>query len=68
MSPMPITGPTYEEMLHPDRIDPNLRARAQMAKDRTPLDPINLFNITWRRPDGRVSYDVLPHELTGVPA
>ncbi|MBC7236763.1 MAG: pyridoxal-phosphate dependent enzyme, partial [Chloroflexi bacterium] len=33
-----------------------------------PLVPINLFNITWRRPAGRVSYDVLPLELTGVPA
>jgi cysteine synthase len=32
------------------------------------LDPINLFNITWRGPGGRVRHIVLPKELTGVPA
>jgi cysteine synthase len=29
---------------------------------------VNLYNITWRGPDGRCRYDVLPRELTGVEA
>jgi cysteine synthase len=32
------------------------------------LDPINLFNITWRGPDRRIRHVVLPRELTGVQA
>jgi cysteine synthase len=32
------------------------------------LDPINLFNITWRGPDRQVRHIVLPKELTGVQA
>jgi cysteine synthase len=32
------------------------------------LDPINLFNITWRGPDQRIRHIVLPTELTGVHA
>jgi cysteine synthase len=32
------------------------------------LDPINLFNITWRGPDQQVRHIVLPKELTGVQA
>src|SRR5260221_1099119 len=63
-----ITGPTFEEMLHPHKIDPAIRARARQARQNAPLDPVNLFNITWRDPDGHVYYVVLPHELTGVDA
>lgn len=63
-----ITGPTFEEMLHPNKIDPETRARAlEMAKV-DPLDPINLFNITWRDPNNEVYHVVLPKELTGVDA
>ena len=43
-----VIGPTFEEMLHPDKIDPQLRARALQMKEQDPLDPINLYNITWR--------------------
>src|SRR5260221_446320 len=63
-----ITGPTFEEMLHPHKIDPTIRARARQARQNAPLDPVNLFNITWRDPDGHIYYVVLPHELTGVDA
>lgn len=62
------TGPTFEEMLHPHKIDPQIRARAAAARTADPLDPINLFNITWRDPHGEVYHVVLPKALTGVDA
>ncbi|MGA9624861.1 MAG: pyridoxal-phosphate dependent enzyme [Bryobacteraceae bacterium] len=52
-----VPGPTYEEMLHPKLLPP-------VGADE--LDPINLFNITWRGPDNRIRHIVLPRELTGV--
>jgi cysteine synthase A len=63
-----ITGPTFEEMLHPDKIEPATRQAALEAMQRDPLDPINLFNITWRNPEGEIYYMLLPQELTGVEA
>ncbi len=63
-----ITGPTFEEMLHPHKIDPAIRARAIDARQNAPLDPINLFNITWRDPNNQVYHVVLPHALTGIDA
>jgi cysteine synthase len=63
-----ITGPTFEEMLHPHKIDPAIRARAVDARQNAPLDPINLFNITWRDPNNQVYHVVLPHALTGIDA
>ena len=63
-----VLGPTFEEMLHPDQIDPVVRARALEMKERDPLDPINLYNITWRDGQNRIYYEVLPQELTGVEA
>ena len=33
-----------------------------------PLDPVNLFNITWHDPDGKVRALRLPDALTGVEA
>ena len=63
-----ILGPTFEEMLHPNTIDPKTRAAALEAMRRDPLDPINLFNITWRDGDNRIRYEVLPKQLTGVEA
>ncbi len=63
-----ITGPTFEEMLHPWTIDPATRARAQTAMTADPLDPINLYNITWRDGNNQIYYEVIPHELTGVEA
>ncbi|MDW8326325.1 MAG: pyridoxal-phosphate dependent enzyme [Anaerolineales bacterium] len=63
-----ILGPTFEEMLHPNTIDPDIRAKAVKALKESPLDPINLYNITWRGADDRIKYEVLPKELTGVEA
>jgi len=54
-----VPGPTYEEMLHPKLLPP-------AGSDE--LDPINLFNITWRGPGNRIRHIVLPKELTGVEA
>lgn len=63
-----ITGPTFAEMLDPARIDPAVRAQAQAMKTLDPLDPINLFNITWKDADNVPYYLVLPPALTGVAA
>ena len=40
-------GPTYAEMRHPSRLPPEIRRRALEAR-KNELDPLNLFNITWR--------------------
>lgn len=61
-------GPTYEEMLYPDKIDPEVRKRALKAMNENELDPINLFNLTWKDKDNRVRKIVLPKKLTGVDA
>ena len=63
-----IFGPTFEEMLHPSAIDPAARQRAVDALTESQLDPVNLYNITWRGADDSVKYEVLPAELTGVDA
>lgn len=64
----PILGPTFEEMLHPGKIDPALRRKAVKALTESPLDPVNLYNITWRGADDKIKYELLPQELTGVEA
>jgi cysteine synthase len=61
-----IHGPTYEEMRDPSRLPRGLRSKALAAAREAPLDPVNLFNITWRDPQGRVRALVLPEALTGV--
>ncbi len=63
-----ITGPTFEEMLHPSKIAPEVRARALRARRDNPLDPVNLFNITWRDENDEITHVVLPPALTGVKA
>jgi len=63
-----ITGPTFEEMLHPQFIAPAIREQALKARTADPLDPINLFNITWRDANNEVYHVVLPKQLTGVDA
>src|SRR5258708_1358127 len=63
-----ITGPTFEEMLHPHKLAPETRSRAIAARTEAPLDPVNLFNITWRDPHGKAYHVVLPRELTGIDA
>jgi len=62
-----VPGPTYKEMLHPELLPPGIRNRA-LHGAANELDPINLFNITWRAGDGAIRHVVLPKELTGVEA
>jgi cysteine synthase len=54
-------------MLHPELLPAAIRGAA-LAGAATELDPINLFNITWRGADNQVRHVVLPKELTGVRA
>jgi len=65
-NPIPIPGPTYHEMLHPETLPPAVRAAALAGA--AELDPIQLFNITWRGPGQRIRHVVLPPALTGVRA
>jgi cysteine synthase len=61
-------GPTYEEMLHPELIKKDVREKALIALSQDELNPINLFNITWKNKQNEVRKIVLPKELTGVDA
>lgn len=61
-------GPNYEEMLYPEKIDKNIRDAALNARRDDELNPINLFNITWKDENNEVRKIVLPKELTGVEA
>ena len=63
-----FSGPTFEEMLNPERIDLRVREAAGRAQAGDPLNPVNLYNISWTGPDGRIRYEVLPKELTCVDA
>src|SRR5438128_1661324 len=65
--PTLIPGPTYQEMLDPRTLPAALRKQAAAARA-DELDPANLFNITWRAPDGQIRCEVLPKGLTGVKA
>jgi cysteine synthase len=60
-------GPTYEEMLHPSTIEEQTRRDALKAKENE-LNPLNLFNITWRDEHNDIRKIVLPKALTGVDA
>lgn len=67
-TPKLMTGPTFDEMLHPEKINPEVRATAIRMSQEDPLDPINLFNITWKDANSDIYYHVLPKQLTGVEA
>jgi cysteine synthase len=54
-------------MLHPELLPPAMRRMADAAAANE-LDPVNLFNITWRGPDHRIRHVALLKELTGVAA
>ncbi len=60
-------GPTYDEMLNPTLLPDDLRAAAQQALTDDEMDPLNLWNISWRLADGSINHLVFPPELTGVP-
>lgn len=61
-------GPTFAEMRYPETIDPAVRVRALNAHEADPLDPVNLYNISWRGPDNEISHFVVPPPVTGVEA
>ncbi|MFQ6016111.1 MAG: PLP-dependent cysteine synthase family protein, partial [Anaerolineae bacterium] len=63
-----IPGPTYSEMLDPTSLPAELRSRAAKALHENELDPVNLFNITWKTGQGKVNHILLPKQLTGVEA
>jgi cysteine synthase len=58
--------PTLDELLHPETQPADVRHRAMTSQD--PLDPIHLFNLHWRDPQGGISHVVLPTALTGIPS
>ncbi|PKM67499.1 MAG: pyridoxal-5'-phosphate-dependent protein subunit beta [Firmicutes bacterium HGW-Firmicutes-2] len=60
-------GPTYDEMLDPSKISENIMEKVILAKD-DELDPLNLFNITWRDANNEIRKVVLPKAITGVDA
>jgi cysteine synthase len=59
-----IFGPTFAEMRDPALVPADARERARAARSR-PLDPANLWNISWKS-EGAVPFTVLPEALTGV--
>ena len=61
-----ITGPTFAEMLDPSKIQPNIREKALQAKDADPLDPINLFNISWKSGHNEICYEVRCRQVKNV--
>ena len=63
-----ITGPTFEEMLHPQTMDRRIRQEAVEALEGDPLNPLNLYNITWRDPQNASITSCCRRELTGVDA
>jgi cysteine synthase len=64
----PTYGPTFAEMRDPARLPEALRARALKAFSESPLDPVNLYNLTWKDERNRVRHVVVPEALTGVRA
>jgi cysteine synthase len=67
MKKIPL-GPNYEEMLYPEKLNKNIRTAALDSLKSDELNPINLFNITWKDENNQVRKIVLPKELTGVEA
>jgi cysteine synthase len=61
-----IYGPTFAEMRDPSLLPAKRGEQARAARER-PLDPLNLWNLSWRA-DGAVPFTVLPEALTGVGA
>jgi cysteine synthase len=61
-------GPNYDEMLNPAILDSQVRTKALKAFKEDELNPINLFNITWKNETNQVRKVVLPPALTGIDA
>jgi cysteine synthase len=65
-TPSTVPGPTFSEMRDPSLLPAALRERAKAAR-KDPLDPANLFNLSWKS-EGGLRYLVLPRSLTQVEA
>jgi cysteine synthase len=63
-----VYGPTFAEMLDPSKVRPDLRDDIVAARRKDPLDPLNLYHITWKPNGTQVSHLVFPSLLTGVAA
>ena len=50
-----IFGPTFAEMRDPSLLPAELRAKARDARSR-PLDPANLFNLSWKADGARAAH------------
>jgi cysteine synthase A len=63
-----MLGPTLSEMREPWKISPATRAKALATQPVDPLDPVNLYNITWYDAKDEIQHFVVPPEVTGVQA
>ncbi len=61
-------GPNYEEMLNPELVSEDVRKEALVSIEDDEMNPINLFNITWKDENNKVRKFILPKELTGIDA
>ena len=68
MSPAMLFGPTFAEMRDPSKVPTEIWNRAQQARSGQPLDPVNLYNITWKTDGEQVEHVIFPPELSGVDA
>ena len=59
-------GPTLAEMREPWTIESSTRKRALAAKREDPLDPVDLYNITWYDAEDEIKSFVIPEAVTGV--
>ena len=57
-----------KKYIYPEKIDSEIRKKALEAKKKDPLDPINLYNITWKDENNKIYYYVIPKEFTQVDA
>jgi len=53
-------------MREPWTIESSTRKRALAAKHEDPLDPVNLYNITWYDAEDEINAFVIPEAVTGV--
>ncbi|NLS45674.1 MAG: pyridoxal-phosphate dependent enzyme [Firmicutes bacterium] len=53
-------------MARPELIEPSIRESAIKKLHEDELDPVNLFNITWKGKNNEVRKVIFPRELTGL--
>jgi cysteine synthase len=69
-----IVIPTFEQMIHPERLPDAIQQRLSQV-GLWDVDPLNLFRVTWHNAPqavgggfGGVNFLEIPHEITGVRA